>query len=705
MRTNQKDKLPKPSIKDSRVLMYLGVIDEQAIYQNTESESELAQLWNAVYKAAVAEYESTRVNSKNVAKWRRAYMGDFNKLDEHGEETDEKLKALRKMAYELVEQKVNARIPAPKMSPRYHSDLIPVEATETLIKHEMNRMLSEEVQDESEHSTLIDSTSWFKVSWNPFDNTHERSGMPLVEVCAIDTVFPQPGISDYKKLEYIFHKRQMTLTQVNDLFGRIVKPLKGDLINVVECYYLNEDRHVGRFVWVPDDLTVLANDLEWGMRRRRECSACNTIVNTESECPTCGGSSFHYVGVKEHTLKEDLVYIENPYRSGDEQDKSKDEMSANPTKTIPKGTTIPYYLIRQLPFIPKRTIKLTDDIYGISEVQLQLEPQDLVNKFYNKAERKSSMSKAYVTKLKDTRINDEDSEIAYIEVESAQEGQAIQVKQVAADITEELTMAQTLYEVTKSTAGVTDTDQGKYDPTARSGKAKEIQLMASEQRQAAPTTQRNIAYAGVYELIFKYMLAYSNEERSFIRLLPDGTKRQEVWSRYMFLDKDENGKLYYRDDFAWSVDEASAITEDRASMWQIIDQDFINGTLGSEIDPIRALRMYWHMKDQYGYPTAKFALAFLEEAVEHLPAQIEQALVNNPEAVELALSYIADMQSGKGVLPQNTNNSSEPSNNSHGGARDNAGKPSNQQTHDQQQQRTNEKNKVKQEVMDDDKAR
>ena len=145
--------------------------------------------------------------------------------------------------------------------------------------------------------------------------------------------------------------------------------------------------------------------------------------------------------------------------------------------------------------------------------------------------------------MKDTRINDEDWEIAYIEVESAQEGQAIQVKQVAADITEELTMAQTLYEVTKSTAGVTDTDQGKYDPTARSGKAKEMQLMASEQRQAAPTTQRNIAYAGVYELIFKYMLAYSNEERSFIKLLPDGTKRQEVWSRYMFLDKDENGAL------------------------------------------------------------------------------------------------------------------------------------------------------------------
>ena len=699
MRANQKDKLPKPSIKDSRVKMYLGIIDDIAKYENTEEESELAQLWNNKYLIAKAEYESSRVNSKEVAKWRKAYMGDFNQLDEFGEETDLKMKALRKMAFELVEQKVNANIPAPKMSPRYHSDLIPVDATESLIKHEMDKMLSEEVQDESEHATLIDSTSWFKVSWDPFDNTHERSGMPIVEVCTIDTVFPQPGISNYKKLEYIFHERKMTLAQVVDLYDRAVNPKEDDLVDVIECYYLNQDRHVGKFVWTADDLTVLANDLEWGMRRRRECTECGNIVPVEAECSVCGSTKFHYVGVKTYTLTEDLEYIENPYRSGDSTDQEEDVTQTNDNKKISAGTEIPFYLIRQLPFVPKRTIKLVDDMYGISEVQIALEPQDLINKFYNKAERKSAMSKAYVTKLKDTRIDDENSEITYIEVESAQEGQAMQVKQVTADITEELTMAQTLYEVSKSTSGVTDTDQGKYDPTARSGKAKEMQLVASEQRQAAPQTQRNIAYSGVYELIFKYLLAYSNEERSFIKLLPDGTKREEMWSRYMFLDKDQYGEFYYRDDFAWSVDEASSITEDRASMWQLIDQDFISGTLGSDIDPIRALRMYWHMKDQYGYPTAKFALAFLDEAVQHLPSQIEQALVNNPEAVELALSYIADMQGGGGVMGQSEQGGSA----KHGGARDGAGKPNNQQTHEHQQDQINEKKKVTKEVMDDDK--
>lgn len=671
---NEQGKAPVGTVADSRILTYLNLRDVTTPYVNSAEEDELVQLWDSKFQVAKEEFEKSRVNSKNLASWRETYMGNFNELDEHGDPTDVKIKALRKLAYELVEQKINARIPAPKMTPRYHSDLVPVKSTEALIKQEMDRMLSEDTQDESERSCLIDSTTWLKVTWDPFDNTHERSGMPIVENCPIDTVFPQPGIHNYKKLEYIFETRSMTLAQIYDLFDReIISTAQTDIVDVVEVYYLNQNRHVGRFVYVADTLVVLCNDIEWGMRRRRECTQCHTVCNDEAVCPVCSNTSFSYVGVKEQTLENDLVFVTNPYRSGTSSDRSKDAAIKDDTQVITAGTVIPFYLIRQLPFVPKRSSKIPNSIYGISEIKLALEAQDSVNKFLNKAEKKSMMSKAYVTKMKDTNIDDEDSEVTYVEVESAQEGQAIQVKQVMADISEEITMAEMLYQNAKSTTGVTDTDQGKNDPSARSGKAKQMQMMASQARQAAPLTQRNIAYAGVYELIFKYLLAYSDEERSFISLLPDGTVKEEVWSKYMFLEKDRHGKFYYRDDFAWSVDQATEITQDRASMWQLIDNDFMNGTMGTEIDPVRALRMYWNMKKQYGYPTADFALAFLEESIKHLPTQIEQALVNNPEAVQLAMSYIQDAQDGSGVVGQA------------GGARDGAGKPANSETKGQQQ--------------------
>lgn len=679
-----KSELPKPSVKDSRILTYLGVESDVNLYQNTDEENILVNLWHQKYLIAKNEYENSRCNTKNVTKWRNAYMGEFNKLDSKGNETEERMKAIRKMVFELVENKVNPRIPAPKMTPRYYSDIEPVNATEALIKLEMNRMLSEDTHDESEHSCLIDSTSWFKVSWDPFDNTHERSGMPIVESCPVDTVFPQPGISNYKKLEYIFERKSITVAQALDLYGRKVVSLQSnDLIPIVECYYLNEDRHVGKFVWVEETLVVLANDLEWGMRRRRECTDCHRILPIDSICPVCGSTNIKYVGVKEQILTEPLDLVTNPYRTGDSIDEDTDETMVDENKQIPAGTKIPFYLIRQLPYVPKRHIKVPKEIYGISEVQIHLESQDLANKLLNKAESKSSKSKTYVTKLKDTRIDDSD-DISYIEVESAQEGQSIQVKQVQADIQQEMIMSDYLYNGTKSTAGVSDTDQGKADPSARSGKAKQIQLMASQQRQAAPQLQRSIAYAGVYELIFKYLLAFCDEERSFVSLLPDGSSREEVWSKYMFLDQDKDGNFYYRDDFAWSIDSASEITEDRASMWQLIDNDFLNGTMGSEVDPYRALKMYWTMKDQAGYPTAKFALAFLNNSVQHLPTQTEQALVANPEAVQLALSYIADMQGGNGALGQR------------GGARDNAGRASSGQTKTQQQSRANNQSRAAQ---------
>ena len=678
-------KLPKPSVKDSRVLTYLNTEPNTNLYVNTDEEAQLVQAWNNKYLIAKEEYESSRVKSSNLKVWRDAYLGKFKQLDENGKFTSEDMKALRKLAFELVEQKVNPRIPAPKMTPRYHSDLVTVSATESLIKQEMDRMLSEETHDESERSTLIDSMTWLKVSWDPFDNTHERSGMPVVENCPIDTVYPQPGVKNYKNLEYIFEKRKLTLARLLDLYGRAVKSDSSmDVVDIIEVYYLNVDRHVGRFVYTEDDLTVLANDLEWGMRRRRECEDCGAIVPIDTVCPNCGGTHMAYVGVKAQRLQQDLQFITNPYRVGESDDKAQDNMTTKSNEAIPANTEIPFYLIRQLPFVPKRTIKVPYDLYGISEVELLLESQDSMNKFLNKAERKSAMSKTYVTKLKDTNIDDDDNEITYVEVESAQEGAAIQVKQVVSNITEEITMAQLLYEGAKSTSGVTNTDQGKTDPSARSGKAKQLQLQASQTRQAAPMTQRNVAYSGVYELIFKYLLAYSDEERSYVKLLPDGTSREEVWSKYMFLDKDKNGEFYYRDDFAWSVDGATEITQDRAAMWQLIDNDYLNGVMGTAIDPVRALRMYWHMKDQANYPTAKFALAFLDESVKHLPTQIEQALVNNPEAVEMAMSYIQDMQNGKGLVGQAAGGTGGA-----GGARDGAGKPASGQTHEQQVSRNN----------------
>ena len=681
----ENSKIIHPNVKDSRVLTYLNLRNNPE-YENTAEEDQLVEYWEEKLEQARAEYEKSRANSKNVNLWRKAFEGDFCQLDEDGNQTDKKMKAVRKLAFELVEERVNSHIPAPKMTPRYHSDLVPVNTTENLIRHTIDKMLSEQTVDESEHHVLIDATVWFKVGWNPFDNTHERSGNPIVTVCPVDTVFPQPGVKNYKDLEYIFEESSITVAKCLDYYGReIHSPEANDIIPITTVYYLNEDRYVGKFCWCHETGKVLCNDVEWGIRKRRECKACTTVVPIDNVCPNCGGKKFHYVPVKEEIVTENLVSITNPYRSGESQDSNDDKTIIDDGSGIPAGTILPHYLIRQLPFVPYRKVSVPGSIYGISEVETVLEDQDLINKLLNKAEKKSAQSKTYVTKLRDTNIEKRGEEITEIEVDSPQEGQAIQVKQVMADISQEITEAQILYEVAKSTVGVTDTDQGKNDPSARSGKAKQLQMQASAQRTYAPDRLRNMAYAGVYELIFKNLLAYCDEERSFVSLLPDGTEKEEVWSKYMFLNKDDHGEYYYRDDYAWSVDTATEITEDRAAMWQLIDNDYLNGVMGNQIDPTRALLMYWQMKDQCGYPLAKYAIGFIKDAQQHLPSDVERTLVENPEAVQLALSFLKDKQMMAGL---------QQSGQGQGGARLNAGREGNGATHAANVEKTNNKNRA-----------
>ena len=681
--TDINKELIHPNIKDSRVLTYLNIRNKPQ-YQNTEEEEYLLQLWREKYYIAKAEYEKSAANSANVTIWRNAFEGDFNKLDDKGNITSDKIKAIRKLAFELVESKINARIPAPKMSPRYHADLTPVNATESLLKNEIDRMLTEEVNNESEHYSLIDGTVWFKVGWNPFDNTHERSGNPIVTACPVDTVFPQPGVKNYKELEYIFEEVNLTLAQTLDLYGREISgSTQNDLIDIVNCYFLNENRYVGKFSWCETKGIVLCNDLEWGIRKRRECKQCHTVCPIQDECPNCGGKHFEYVSVKEEKLEEDLVNVENPYRSGLSPNVKDDESQIDEEETIPAGTVIPHYLIRQLPFVPYTRVMRPNSIYGMSEVEVVLENQDLINKLLNKAEKKSAKSRTYVTKMKDTNIDDDDDEVTKVEVEDYREGSAIQVKQVTSDISQEIAEANLMYDIGKSTSGVTNTDQGKEDTTARSGKAKQLQMAASAQRNKNPENLRNLAFSGVYELIFKNLLAYSDEIRSFVTLLPDGTQTEQVWSKYMFLAKDKFGNYYYKDDYAWSVDTASEITQDRAAMWQMIDNDFLNGTLGTSVDPTRALLMYWQMKEQTGYPLAKYAIAFLKESVQHLPTQVEQALMKNPEALQLALSFMKDQQEMAGVAAGG----------GQGGARVNAGREGNGATHAANVEKTNNANR------------
>lgn len=644
-------------------------------YVNTKEENERVNKFATLYAMSKSAHENhAQVNPKNLDKWRKAYLGTLNALDINtGEESKRKSRQLKKIVYETVESKIDNSIPMPKMVPRYQTDLFLVDRTENYLKYEVDNIITKDVNDRSERATYIDGTCWYKVTWDSLAGSHVRSGDVKIEYRLADEIIPQPGVRNYKDLEYIFEIQNVSISKIYDLYGRFITPCSdNDLVPVINCYYLNEDRVVGLFSWAEHSRQVICDEHDWQIRKLRTCTHCGEIVPQSDVCPVCGHKTFKYKTADIEILDEPILELYNPYQAGDTNDKTMDRYEQR--EFLSAGTEIPYYKIRQLPFIPRPAISSIDTLYGISEVWVTLDEQDMANKLYTKAADKALKSGTFITKPRRRKMGDGDDTIKVMGIDTLEEAQMIQVKPLVSDVTQDITLASIMYQNARDASGITDSYQGKTDNTATSGKAKQYAAAQSAGRIESLRVMKSAAFAGIYELILKYLLAFSDEDRIYTRVMPDGSEVEQVWNKYLFLAKDKYGQIYYRDDIKFQTDTAATLSQDRVSMWQEIRDQFINGAFGDPSDS-RVLQLYWNMMTQYQYPVARLALAGIKNNAQHLPAEVEQALLQDQEALQAALQVIQSKQDGRG------------------GARENSGPDGNGATHAANVERTNERNR------------
>lgn len=658
-----------------RIDLYLRAQTQKG-YENTDKEKKMVDKVTTLFSMAESYQQGVEyVSSTNLEMWRKAYLGTLNAINtKTGKESTRKSRQLRKMIYELIESKVDNTLPMPRLTPRRKLDLDLVDITENYLKFEMDRMLSEQENDRSERATYIDGTSWYKVCWDSLDSNYTRSGDLRVEVLLADQVVPEPGCRDYRLMNYIFEKSNLSIARVYDLYGRIITGADDahGMIPVITYYYKNNDGIIGRFMYCQTTQQVISWDEDWQIRKVRKCKACEAINPMSDHCYNCGGTTFHFTNADIEVLEEDLMTVHNPYEEG----KTDDPNAGTETELfLEAGSEVPYYRIRQLPFVPRVSVSSLDSIYGVSEVGILLEMQDTVNKILTKVADKIMKSGAVVTKPAKMKIDDTDETFKVMGVKTAEEATMVQTKQIQADVSQDIAGAQLFYESARASSGVTESYQGKVDNTATSGKAKEISAMQSAGRLESLRVMKAAAFAGVYELMFKYLLAFSDETRAFVKTLPDGNTEELMWNKYMFLRKDKYGNVYYADDFAFSTDPAATLSNNRVQMWQETLQQFTMGTFGNPQDP-RTLQLFWQIMDSRQYPLAKLVLAGIKEQAQHLPPDLEQALMQSPEILATATALV----NGQGEQ--------------RGGARPNSGPEGNGQTHAANVNKTNVKNSM-----------
>lgn len=332
-------------------------------------------------------------------------------------------------------------------------------------------------------------------------------------------------------------------------------------------------------------------------------------------CPWCGSEDFE-------DQEQEYEQVMLPIRTaggidipGAEAGFDKD---GNP---VLKPTLIPFYKPDVYPIVLQRSVSVYGQLLGSSDVDAIEDQQNTINRLEQKIIDRLIKAGTRITlpDRTDLRIDPDDSEIWYIG--NAADRNMIGTYDFSGDLQFELAYLAQVYEEARQILGITDSFQGRRDPTATSGVAKEYSAAQAAGRLESKRVMKNAAYAQLFELMFKFWLAYSDEPRPISYKNYKGETQYEEFNRYDFLERDADGQWYWNDNFLFSCDTTAPLASNREAMWQETRMNLQTGAFG---DPkqTETLILFWSKMEELHYPGAGTTKKYLEDKL-----QREQALM------------------------------------------------------------------------------
>jgi len=247
------------------------------------------------------------------------------------------------------------------------------------------------------------------------------------------------------------------------------------------------------------------------------------------------------------------------------------------------------------PIVIRKNIPLNFSFRGRSDVETIADQQESIKKVWSKAEEKIIQAGAIITKP--TNVKQKITDDAYqIWEGKAQDLSQISIRELKSDTTQDLNFAIANYERAKSILGITDSYQGKYDPSAKSGKAKEVQVEQAAGRLQSKIKNKFTFYSELFELMFYFDLCFTNEPRPYTRTNTDGEEEYEEFDKHELLCQDEAGEWYYNTDFSFKAEIASNLPSDKMFLFEQANIMKQNGTLDN--------RQYLEILSSLNFPIA-----------------------------------------------------------------------------------------------------
>lgn len=586
--------------------------------------------------------------------------------------------------YELIESQVDSFTPPPKVKPSKPTDNNVRNAgiIEDMCRNEIDRLPLEYLNDEDERVTKVMGGNLFLVEWDNSITTHDTVGAISLRLVNPRQFIPQRGVNTLTYMDHIFLTFEDTKTRIKDRYGKDVEMEsvdpqttddtynKNESVTQVICYYMKNGK-LGCYSWAGD--TVLIDDDNYEARKDKICAKCGkTKPHGENTC-TCGSTEWVKRPLDYETLTEDIIRSdgsvipamdwardeEGGYALEDYQDQEVDAQTGMPmhdyivqdgmvvgaqprmiTKQRPYKvpTKIPYYTPKKFPICLRKNVSVYGEVLGDSDCDIISDFQTASNKILSKVNKKTVNAGSILAVPAALNYRPSDEDIVPIQITSPEQISMLKTITLDYNVVQDLNTVQEYYQMAKSCLGISDTYQGKADGTATSGTAKQLQIAQAAGRQKSKRVMKNACYADVYEMMFKYMLAYADEPRSYTSTDQNGKAVEKIFSRYDFLVQDEYGNWYYDDEYLFSVDEAGANYNDRAFILEDVRYDFGMGAFGDKADP-STLLLYWKEKEVLNYPNAKRMVSYWEQKVEEMKQmQIQQ------QAMQMAQQQVMQNQ-------------------------------------------------------------
>ena len=622
---------------------------------NRDNESKLAK-WQERLRLAEGAYQSEQAR---MTRREELVNGSHTILDENGRKAQKQATHVRNICFEIVETQVDSNIPQPKVTAIREEDEDKAKLIEDLIRNLLDQLPMERINDEAERICPTQGGYALMVDW---DNTaFGRGWMGALKVSLLHPrqIVPQEGVYQVADMDYIFVKNAQTKRQIRERYGVDVENESeedpearapgastsntDDIVTMVTAYYRNGKGGIGRIRWVGD---TLLEDLEdYQARRVKKCKACDAVVSGDV-CPHCGCKSFREEVQDGEKLSGDLTTAggtvigwESPQRDELGQVVMQDveaprlmEPLVGDTGLLPQmepggaavgvysvrqeavmePTKLPYYKPNMFPIVLRKNVSKTGRFLGGSDIDAIEDQQNALNKICTKINEKVLGGGSFTTLPKGIGRFMTDGDNRTLEVENPAQLQSIHVFNTQVDIGQDMALMGELYEEGRQAIGITDSMQGRKDPTATSKVAKEFSASQAAGRLESKRVMKQAMYQDLFELLFKFMLAYADEPRPVTAYNEQGQKVYRLFDRLDFLYQDEDGAWKYNTDFLFSCDSSAPLAANREAMWQECRMNFESGAMGNPTELTTLIR-FWNQMENLHYPMAESIRKDLQE--------------------------------------------------------------------------------------------